>query len=65
MKDKKDLAAPVLWTVFTVLWIIIFILRLSSSQDEGLLVMSGLCVILGAVNALIQWTRYKKNAEDL
>ena len=60
---KASIAAPIIWAFFTILWIVNLCLRIQLEHTETSLILSGLCVILGAVNTVVHWGRYKKCKE--
>ena len=61
MKRKTSLASPMIWLIFTVLWVITLCLRIDMDYPYPLLLLSGLCVVLGIVQTVAQWRRYKKD----
>lgn len=62
MKKKNTVFTPILWTLNGCLWVLIFCADLFYPPELDLLViLHGLCAVIGVVNIVAQWIRYQKN----
>ena len=62
MKKKISIAAPIIWAVFTLLWIGILCMRIQMDHTEtSLLVLTAFCIVGGVINTFIHWQRYKRS----
>ena len=61
MKREPSIAAPIIWTVFTLLWIGILCMRIQDHADAELLVLTAFCIVGGVINTFIHWQRYKRS----
>lgn len=61
-RKRLSLFVPILWSVLTVLWIVLLCLDLTSpAPSEGLVVMRALCVLCSLAAAIVSWIRWKTN----
>ena len=64
MKRKTSIAAPIIWAVFTLLWVVILCMRIQMDHTEtSLLVLTALCIVMGIINTFVHWQRYKRSKE--
>ena len=61
MKEKVSI---IIWILFTLVWIANFRLHLGMEGHDTLLVLSGLAIIMGIINTVVSWQRYKKRKES-
>ena len=52
------------WTVCTVNWIALCVKRIGDGTGEGLVVMTALTALLGAVCCVLNWVRYARFEES-
>lgn len=59
---KNSLFLPIIKTIFSSLWVLIFCADFFYPPELGLLmVLHGLCAVLGIVNTIAQWICYQKD----
>ncbi len=63
MKKKTSIAAPIIWAVFTLLWVVILCMRIQMEYTETALVLTAFCIVGGVINTFIHWQRYKQSRE--
>ena len=60
----KEKSAIIIWILYTVVWIANLRLHLGMEDHETLLILSGLAIILGVINTVVSWQRYKKRKDS-
>ena len=64
MKKKISIAAPIVWAVFTLLWVVVLCMRIQMDHTEtSLLVLTAFCIVGGIINTFTHWQRYKRSKE--
>ena len=62
MKKKNTVFSPILWTINGCLWALIFCADFFYPPELDLLViLHGLCAVIGVVNIVAQWVCYHKD----
>ena len=61
MKKQTPLIVPILWTLNAAMWVLVFGLDLCyPPQLPAIVVLHGLCAVVGVVNGVLQWLHFKK-----
>ena len=56
--------SAILWTVATVIWIVVCVAGIAEGSEEGLTVVTGLITLMGVFNSVVQWRRWKNWNEE-
>ena len=63
-KSKKGICfTATVWTVCTVNWIALCVERIGNGTSEGLVMMTAITALLGAVCSVLHWVRYARFEE--